>query len=90
MAVTFLDELKAAGFVPDGHVQYAILSTCGDEERPSMEKALECSTEEVMQTAWAALNVDRRRPYSGRAGGSLQGQRQAVGSGSPGEDLPSD
>ena len=41
LANTFLDQLMEAGFQPDGHVQYAILSTCGDEKRASMEEKLE-------------------------------------------------
>ena len=40
LAVSFLDEMKAEGFTPDEHVQFALLSSCGEEERPFLERSL--------------------------------------------------
>ena len=89
MAISFLEQMKGAGFQPDGHVQYAFLSTCGEEERPFLESALGgANSEHVLATAWQNPSPfeDRRNPFGrgrgrGRGFGGRGGGRGRVSQG---------
>jgi len=69
LAVAYLDELKAEGYSPDEHVQYALLSTCGDEERPFLERSLEVTTEEALERERQRQARYERYAYDARGGG---------------------
>ena len=66
-AASFLEQLIQAGFNPDPHVQYAILSTCGEERTSYWEDKLGVEAEQVLRTAWAYY--DRPVGRGGRGGG---------------------
>ena len=71
----------------DDLVQYALLSTCGDEERPFLERSLEVTTEEVFETRARAERAAARSRYEAAEGRDGYGRGRGRGRGRGGRGV---
>ena len=82
-ARALVGEMKAAGFEPDLHVQYAVLAACGDDEAAlaKVEKELQCTADVVRRTAWPPPAYDQRGGRGWGAAAAAEGAGRGRGGG---------